>query len=153
MLSLSRLTPFVSISNNVDISHPLLTLMGSGIFILPALQKLKELLCASFLEKTHQRAPDSLHLGTWYLGDLSITIDKASCNLLELEVPGDIGMDKNLGQLSRSDDELGYEVDSIVTVATKLRGRCLVGPELAIELRSKDLSGVATRKSERNVLV
>lgn len=76
------------------------TLVGSGIIVFPALQELEELLSAALFEEAHQGAPDSLHLRARNLGDASIAIDKAACDLLELEITGDVGVDEDLGQLS-----------------------------------------------------
>jgi len=74
--------------------------MSAGVIILPVLQELEEFLSTSLLEKTHQRALDGLHLSAGNFGDLAITIDIASCDLLEFEVTGYIGVDKDLGKLS-----------------------------------------------------
>ena len=110
--------------------------MSSRVLVLPALQELEELLCSPLLEETHERTLDRLHLRGRHLGDLAITIDEAACDLLELEVAGDVGVDENLGQLSRRDDELGDEVDGVVTVAAQVFWGRLVWPELAIQLRT-----------------
>lgn len=45
-------------------------------------------------------------------------------------------MDKDLGELSRGDDELGNEVHGVITVATKLGRGFLIRSELAVELRT-----------------
>lgn len=110
------------------------TLMRSRIIITPVLQKLKELLRPTFLKETHQRALDSLHLGTRNLGDPAITVHKATSDLFELEITCHVGVHENLGEFTRSDDELWYKVDGVVPIASELgRGR-LVWAELAVQL-------------------
>jgi len=54
--------------------------------------------------------------------------------LLELHVSSDIGVNKNLREFSRSDDELRDQINSIITVATKLRRRWLVRSKFAVQL-------------------
>ena len=108
--------------------------MRRWVFILPALQEFEEFLCSSFLEETHQRTSDCLHLGTGNFRYLPVTVDEATSDLLKLEVAGDIGVNENLGELSRSDDEFRDEIDSVVSVATKFRRRRLIRPKLAVEL-------------------
>lgn len=108
--------------------------MSSGIIVPPPLKKLEELLCPPLLKQAHERATDGLHLVTWDLGNLAITIDEAARDLLELKVASDVGVDEDLGQLARGDDELRDEVNRVVTVASKLGRRRLVWPELAVQL-------------------
>jgi hypothetical protein len=108
--------------------------MGCRIFILPALQELEELLCASFLEKPHQRTLDGLHLGTGHLGDLSIPIDITSGDLLEFQISSDIGVDQNLGEFPRGDDEFGNQINVIVAIPSQLCRWFSTVPELAPEL-------------------
>ena len=108
--------------------------MSGRILILPVLKELEELLGSSFLEKTHERALHSLHLSARHLGDLAVTINEATSDLLKLEVSGDFGVNKNLRQFTRSNDEFGNEVDGIVPVAPKLRWRGLIRAEFAVEL-------------------
>lgn len=117
--------------------------MSSRILILPALQKLKELLCPPLLKETHQRALNSFHFSTRDLGDPAISVHVATSDLLELEVTSNISVNEDLGKLSRCDDELGDKINSIVTVATEFsRGR-VVRSELAIQLdRTEHEKGV-----------
>ena len=110
--------------------------MSRRIVVLPALQELKELLCATLLKETHQRALDCLHLRARHLRDLALAVDEAARDLLELEVAGDIGVDEDASELSGSDDELGDEVDVVVAVASQLGGRLLIRAELAVELQA-----------------
>ena len=111
-----------------------MTLVGSGVIVLPSLQELEELLGAPFLEETHERALDGLHLRAGHLGDLAIAVDEAARDLLELEVARHVRVHEDARELAGRDDELGDEVDGIVAVATQLGRRGLVRPELAIEL-------------------
>jgi hypothetical protein len=108
--------------------------MSGGIIILPSLKEFKELLCPPLLKETHERTFDSFHFSTWYFGYPPITIDKAARDLLEFHISSDIGVDKNLCEFSRRNDEFRDQIDSIITVSTKLRGRCLVGSEFAVQL-------------------
>ena len=108
--------------------------MSGGILVLPVLKELEELLRSPLLEQAHERTPDGLHLVTWDLGDLAITIDEAASDLLELKVASDFGVDEDLRELARRDDKLGDEIHGVVAVTTELGGRGLLIPELAIEL-------------------
>ena len=108
--------------------------MSSRVLILPVLQELEELLSSSFLKETHEGALHSLHLGARHLGDLAVTINEATSDLLELEVSGDLSVNEDLRQFTRRDDEFGNEVDGIVSVAPKLRWRGLIRAEFAIQL-------------------
>ncbi len=110
------------------------TLVCSRVIILPILKELEELLGSPLLEQTHEGTPDCFHLGTRDLGDPTITIDETSSNLLEFEVSGDISVDEDPRELSRCDDELGDEIDSIITVATQFSRRCLIWSEFTVEL-------------------
>ena len=108
--------------------------MGSRVLVLPVLQELEELLRSPLLKETHERTPHSLHLVTGNLRDLAITVDEAASDLLELKVASDFGVDEDLRELARRDDELGDEIHGVVAVTTELGGRGLLIPELAIEL-------------------
>ena len=110
------------------------TLVSSRVLVLPALKELEELLCPPLLKETHKRALDRLHLRTRHLGDLAIAVDITAGDLLELEVPSDVGVDEDASELSRGDDELGNEIDGVVAVAAEVLGDSLIGPELAVEL-------------------
>ena len=112
------------------------TLVSGRILILPALEELEELLRPPLLKKTHERALDRLHLRAGDLGDPAIAVDETACDLLELEVTGDIGVDEDASELSRGDDELGNEIDGVVAVAPKVLGDGLIGSELAVELHA-----------------
>ena len=104
--------------------------MGGRVIVLPILEELEEFLGPPLLEETHQRTLDGLHFGTGNFGYPPITIDKAACDLLELEIPDHIRVHKNLGHLARCNDELGDQIDGIVTVTAQRSRRCLVWPEL-----------------------
>ena len=108
--------------------------MSSGILVLPPLKELEELLRATLLEQTHERAADSLHLVTWDFGDLAIPVDEAARDLLELEVARHVRVHEDARELAGRDDELGDEVHRVVAVAPQLGRRGLVRPELAVEL-------------------
>lgn len=108
--------------------------MSGGIVVLPVLQELEELLCSSLLEKAHQRGFDGFHLSGGDLGDSSIPVDEASGDLFEFEVSGDLCVDQDLCEFTRSDDELWYEIDVIIPVSAELGGYVLVRTEFAVEL-------------------
>ena len=109
--------------------------MGSWIIILPTLQELEEFLCPPLLKESHERALHCLHFCAGHLGDLTIAVDKAAGDLLELEVAGDIGVNENARKFSRGNDELGNEIDGVVAIAAEVLWGRLVGPELAVKLR------------------
>ena len=108
--------------------------MSSGVFVPPPLKELEELLRPPLLKETHERTLHSLHLVTWDLGDLAIAVHEGAGNLLELQVASDISVNEDLGELARRDDELGDQVDSVVTVASQLGRGSLVWSELAVQL-------------------
>ena len=109
-------------------------MVGRWVAVLPVLEELEEFLCPPLLKETHEGALDGLHLRAGDLGDLAITVDVTAGDLLELEVARHIGVDKDAGELARRDDELGNEIDSVVTVAAEVLGHSLVGSELAVQL-------------------
>ena len=108
--------------------------MRGGILIFPSLKELEELLRAPLLKETHEGAADGLHLVTGDLGDLAVAVDIAASDLLELKVTSDVGMNQDLRELPRRNDELGDKVNSVVAVPSEFSGRCSVRPELAIQL-------------------
>jgi hypothetical protein len=112
--------------------------MCGRIFILPALEKLEELLRSPLLKDTHERAPDSLHLCAWHFRDLAVAVHEAARNLLELKVTSDIRVNEDLGELARRDNELGHEINRIVAVPAEVRWRLLGGTELTVQLRVMD---------------
>jgi hypothetical protein len=111
--------------------------MSSRIVVLPILQKLEKLLGAPLFKEAHQWASHRLHFGAGNLGDLAITVHKASGDLLKLEVASDIGMHEDLCKFSRCDDELGDKIDSIVPITAELGWGRLIPAELSIELREE----------------
>ena len=142
-MSLSRSRPEKDISTLRRRRIIILTLVCSGVIVPPALEELEELLCPPLLEETHERTLERFYLVTGDLGDLAITVHKATCDLFELEVTSDVGVDKDLSELSRGDDELGNKVNSVISVASKLRRRALVWSELAVQLVTSPLSAFA----------
>ncbi len=126
-----------------------ITLVSSRIFVLPALEKLEELLRPPLFEETHKRAFDRLHLRTGHLGDPAIAVNEAACDLLELEVAGDVGVDEDAGELSRRDDKLGDEIDGVVAVAAEVLRDGLIGSELAVELHANQGLGSGPRRLKR----
>ena len=123
--------------------------MGSRVLILPPLKELEELLCPPLLKQTHERTANSLHLVTWDLGNLAITVDEAARDLLELQVTSDVGVHEDLGELAGRDNELRNEVDGVVAVASELGGRCLVRPELAVQLSRRGIGLVLAAGAAR----
>ena len=56
--------------------------------------------------------------------------------MLKLQIACHVGVHEDLGEFSRGDDELGYQIDSIVTIAAEFRGWRTIWPEFAIELEA-----------------
>ena len=108
--------------------------MSCRILVLPTLKELEELLCPPLLKETHERTLDRLHLRARDFGDLAIAVDEAARDLLELEVARHVRVHEDARQLAGRDDELGDEVDSIVTVTSKFGRRRLIWPEFTVEL-------------------
>ncbi|SRR6266550_4437452 len=109
--------------------------MRGRILVLPVLEKFKELLGPPFLEQAHKRALNSLHFCAGYFGNSPIAIDKTTSNLFEFKITGDVRVDEDPGQFTGRDNEFGYKVNGIVSVAAKLRGGCLIRTEFAVQLR------------------
>lgn len=112
--------------------------MSGGILLLPVLNKLKELFRATLFKQAHEGGLDGLHLGAGDLGDLAIAVNERTRDLLELEVTSDIGVDEDVGQFTRRDDELGDQVDRVVPVASQLGGGLGIA-EFAIQLKQSQL--------------
>lgn len=113
------------------------TLVSGRVLVFPPLQELEELLGPSFFEKTHKRALYSLHLGAWDLGDPPIAVHKATCDLFEFQIPGDVSVDENFRKLARGNDKFGDEIDGVVTVSAKLSRRGLVRSKFAVQLQAE----------------
>jgi hypothetical protein len=109
--------------------------MRGRILVLPVLEKFKELLGSPFLEQAHKRALNSLHFRAGYFGNPPITVDETTGNLFEFKITGDVRMDEDPGQFAGRDNEFGYKVDGIVSVAAKFRGGFLIRTEFAVQLR------------------
>lgn len=109
--------------------------MRGRILVLPVLEKFKELLGSPFLEQAHERTLKSFHFRAGYFGNPSIAVDETTSNLFEFKITGDIRVDEDPGQFTGRDDEFGYKVNSIVSVAAKLRGGSLIRTEFAVQLR------------------
>lgn len=120
-----------------------MTLMGGRIIIPPVLQEFEEFLCTALFKEAHQWAFDCLHLGAGNFRDLSITVDEAPRDLLELEITSDIGVHQDLRELSGCYDKLGDKIDGIIPVTTKVRGRSLITTEFSIELLTETRSEAA----------
>ena len=108
--------------------------MSCRVLVLPVLKELKELLRTTLLKQAHKGAPDRLHLRAGHLRDFAVAVHKAAGDLLELEVPRNIGVNQNASEFSGRDDELGDEVDGIVAIAPEFSRRGLVGSEVTVEL-------------------
>lgn len=111
-----------------------LTLMSCRVVVLPPLQEFKKFLSATFLEEAHQRTLYSFYLGARDFGDFTIPINKASCDLLKFQIARHVGVDEDLGEFSRGDDELGYQINGVVAIAAEFCRWGLIRPELAVEL-------------------
>jgi hypothetical protein len=61
--------------------------------------------------------------------------------LLEFEITCHIGVNEDLGELARSDDELGNEIYSVVPISSQFFWNLLTRPEFAIELGNVSGSG------------
>jgi hypothetical protein len=94
--------------------------MGGGILIPPVLQELKELFGTTLLKQSHQRTPHSFHLSAGHFRYLTITVYEATCDLLELKIPCYVRVHEDLGQFTRSNDELRDEIDCVISVTTEL---------------------------------
>ena len=108
--------------------------MSGRVLVFPSLEKLEEFLRPPFLKQTHKGTGDRLHFSARDFGNPSIAIDKASCDLLEFEIPRDVRVDEDLGELPRGDDEFGNKIDGVIAIAAQFFGCFLGRPELAPEL-------------------
>lgn len=93
---------------------------------------------AALLKEAHEGRLEGLagirrNLGDSGLGGGAL-LDKASSDLLELEVTGDVGRDKNVGQLARGHEQLGDQVDvPVVEAAILLPGLVTGGVAVLLE--------------------
>jgi hypothetical protein len=95
--------------------------MSGGIVVLPSLKEFEELLRPPLLKKTHKWTFDGFHFSTGHFRYPPVTINKATSDLLEFHVSGNIGMDKNLCKFPRSNDEFRDQINGIITISTKYR--------------------------------
>lgn len=99
-----------------------LTLVCRSIVNVEGANPLDEALHAALLEDAHQGGLEGLASIRGDLGDSGLgagtLLHKAPCDLLELEVSGDIGGDEDVGQLAGGHEELGDQVDVPVVRAT-----------------------------------
>lgn len=95
------------------------TLVSRGVLVLPVLQKHEKVSRPTLLEQAHQAAPQRLALVGRDLVDLAITVDVGSSDLLEFEVSNDVGVDEHSGKVSAGQDELGNEVDGVVSITSE----------------------------------
>lgn len=112
--------------------------MCSGVVDVESTDPFYEALHPSLLKDTHQRRSQSFgsiggNLGDSGLGTSSL-LDEATSDLLEFEVAGNIGGDKDVGQLARRHQKLRYEVDVPVVGSAVLLPWLLTFCEVAILL-------------------
>lgn len=112
--------------------------MCRGVLGVESANPLNEGLHASLLEDTHERRSQSLGGIRGHLGDGSLVggtlLDVAASDLLELEVPCDIGRNENVGQLAGGHEELGDKVDVPVVEAAILLPGILAFAEVSVLL-------------------
>ena len=110
-----------------------LALVSRRIIVPPVLQELEEASSPSLLEQTHQATRQRFPLVRRDLGDPAISQDIRSSNLLELQIPGDIGLDQHLSELTGCQNKFRNEIDSIVSIPAEILGRGGAS-ELLVEL-------------------
>lgn len=93
----------------------ILTLVCSSVLDVECANPFDEALHPALLEHAHEGRLQGLcgirgDLGDGGLGAGTL-LHEAACDLLELEVSGDIGGDEDVGQLARGHEELGDQVD------------------------------------------
>lgn len=119
-------------------------LVGGGILVAPVLDELEELLCSTLLKEAHERRADGFHLGGRHLGNLAISVNVRGSDLLELEVPSDIGVNEHLRELTVGHDKFGDEINCPVAVTAPVLGRFSAGTELLVELREVERGHLTT---------
>jgi hypothetical protein len=110
-------------------------LVSRRVLLFVGLDIFKELLSSALLEESHQGRANGLHLGSGNLGNLALTVNIRSSDLLELEVAGDVGVGEDLDELAVGHHELGDQVDIVVTVASQLGRRGSTIAELSVKLK------------------
>ena len=109
------------------------TLVSGRILVLPTLQKHEKVPRSTLFEQAHQAAPQRLALVGRDLVDLAITVDVGPGDLLEFEVSNDVGVDEHSGKVAACQDELGDEVDGVVSITSEgVGGRAVA--EFLVEL-------------------
>jgi hypothetical protein len=117
------------------------TLVSGRIFILPTLQKHEKVSRSTLLEQAHQAAPQRLALIGGDLVNLAIPVDVGTGDLLEFEVSNDVGVDEHSGKVAACQDELGDEVDGVVSITSEgVGGRAVA--EFLVELGGRSWMGI-----------
>jgi hypothetical protein len=107
----------------------------SGILFLPSLKENEKVPRPPLLKHPHQRTHHRLALVTRHLADASIAVDVRPSDDLELEVSNDIGVDEHPRELAGGQDELGNQVDGVVSVPAEVECCGRFGlTELLVEL-------------------
>ncbi len=112
--------------------------MCLGVVNIECPNPLDEGLHAALLEDAHEGRAESLgsirrNLGNGGLVTVAL-LDEATGDLSEFKVTGDIGGDKDVGQLARGHEELGDQVDVPVVGTAVLLPRLFTVLEVAIFL-------------------
>lgn len=112
--------------------------MCRGVLEVKGANPLNKGLHASLLEDPHEGRSQSLSSIRGHLGDCSLVggtlLDVAASDLLELEVPCNIGGDENVGQFAGGHEELGDKVDVPVVEAAILLPGLLAFAEVTVLL-------------------
>lgn len=109
-------------------------LVSRRVFLLVGLNILKELLSSALLKESHQGRANGLHLGSGDLGNLALTVNVRSSDLLELEIAGNVSVGEDLDELTVGHHELRDQVDIVVTVASQVGRRGSTIAELSVKL-------------------
>lgn len=92
-----------------------LTLVCGWVILVECSDKLQEVPGTSLLKQPHQRTAESLTSIGWNLCDGSFgttaLLHITACNLLELEVSGNIGGDEDVGEFSIGHEKFGDKID------------------------------------------
>jgi len=132
----------------VEFSHghlvEIVAIVSLGVLGLVFLGEEEELGATTLLEETHKAALESLTLIRRHLVDLATAVHVRATDALELEVAGDVGVKKSLDELAHAHDELGDDINVVVTRGTKGGFGSLAGLVLLVKLIELERGAGAT---------
>lgn len=115
-------------------------LLGRGVIVIVPLNKEEKVSSPTLLKDAHERREESLLLICRDFGNAPFAKNKGAFDLTEFKVPRDISVVQNINEFTRGHGKLGDQVNVVVTVTSKLRGRRHSFAKLAVQLQGHSLA-------------